>query len=138
MFGRDVVAAKIYPYIAPTATSILAFFAPVHALICVVFALILLDLVTGIWAAMRRGEKIKSAGIRRTVSKLFVYELAIVIGFLLQYMLKDFIPVANLVAGVIALVESKSLFENLGTIYGEDIFRSILTRLGSANDTQKR
>lgn len=129
---------QILSFLSPYAISILAFFAPIHTLLLVVLALIILDLCTGIWAAMKRGEKIKSAGIRRTVSKLLVYELAIIIGFLLQFMVKDFVPVANLAAGVIAVVEAKSLFENLGTIYGEDIFRNIITRIGSANDTPKK
>jgi phage-related holin len=118
--------------------AIVGFFAPIHTLMLVVVALVILDLITGMMAAHKKQEKISSAGIRRTVSKFLVFEVAILAGFLIQYILKDLIPIANLVAGVIALTEGKSLFENLNVIYGQDLFTKVITNLGSVNDTKKK
>lgn len=113
----------------------LAALAPIHAIMISVGFLIVADLVTGIWAAKKRGEKISSAAMRRTISKIVIYQLAVISGFLLEkYLLSDLLPVSKIVAGVIGLVEFKSMLENSGSIVGGDIFKMILAKLGSEND----
>src|SRR5574337_962739 len=87
----------------------IAALAPIHAILISVGVMILADLVTGIWAAKTRGEKITSAAMRRTISKILVYNISVITGFLLEtYLLSSIFPVAKLVAGVIGLVEMKS------------------------------
>lgn len=118
--------------------SLTAVFAPAKALIVVTGVLIFADLFTGILAARKRGEKIKSAALRRTVTKCFVYESAVLLGFLVEkYMLEGFIPVSKIAAGLISIVEMKSILENLDVINGHPIFTSLIKKLGSINDVQK-
>jgi phage-related holin len=128
---------KIYGYLYPFFLAIFTFFAPIHTLIAVVFALLIIDLLTGIAAARKRGERISSAGLRRTMSKILIYETAIVVGFLLQHLLGNLFPVANIVAAGFAVVEGTSLFENLNTISGKDLFRAAIVKLGSVNDSKQ-
>ena len=125
-------------FLRPLLLSVLAFLAPIQTLLCVVFVLVLLDFITGVWAAKKRGEAIKSAAMRRSVSKLFVYEFALLGGLLIQTLVGQSIPVVNLIAGMIGLVEGKSLLENLNVIYGGDLFKSVLEKLGSKNDTPRK
>ena len=114
---------------------ILAVFAPIKTIVITVFVLIIVDLIFGIYAAHKRGESITSAGIRRTVTKIFVYEFTILIAFLCQkYLLMDTIPIVNVLAGLIGLVEFKSLLENANDILGTDIFKTLIKQLGSKND----
>ena len=116
----------------------LAALAPIHAIMISVGFLIFADLVTGIWAAKKRGEKVSSAAMRRTVSKLLIYQLAIISGFLLEtYLLSDLIPISKIAAGAIGLVEFKSMLENSSAIVGTDIFKLILAKIGSENDKLK-
>lgn len=113
--------------------------APIHAVIVSVGVLIFADLVTGIWAAKKRNEKIGSAAMRRTVSKIVIYQTAVITGFLLEtYLLSGLLPVAKLVAGVIGLVEFKSILENSNSILGQDLFKSVLLKLGSENDPKRK
>jgi hypothetical protein len=42
------------------------------------------------------------------------------------------------VAGVIGMVEFKSILENSGHIVGGDVFKLILKKLGSENDPQNK
>lgn len=113
----------------------IAALAPIHTVIISVGIMILADLFTGILAAHKRGEKITSAAMRRTVSKIVVYQTAVITGFLLErYLLNDIIPVSKVVAGVIGLVEFKSILENSNKILGKDIFKSVLHLIGSEND----
>lgn len=97
--------------------------------------LIVADLVTGMIAAKKRGEKINSAAMRRTVSKMVVYQIAVISGFLLEtQLLHELLPVTKVVAGVIGMVEFKSILENGNTILGVNIFKEVIKRLGSKND----
>ena len=124
--------------ISPWLISMGAIFAPVKALIIVAGVLIFADLITGILAAKKKGEKINSAGLRRTATKLFVYESAIMLGYLVEHiMIADFFPVSKIAAGLISVVEFKSILENLDTINGSPIFGSLIKKLGSVNDVRE-
>lgn len=126
-------------YLQPFTLSLLAVFAPVKAILIVTGFLIMADLLSGVLAARKRGEVINSAGLRRTVTKCLVYNLAIISGFLVeQYMLSSIFPISKLIAGLISVVELKSILENLNTINGTDIFKTVLTQLGSQNDKLKK
>lgn len=98
-------------------------------------AMVLIDCASGIWAAHKRGEPITSAGLRRTFTKMVVYEMGIITAFLAEhYLLSDALPLIKLAGAAIALVEMKSVVENLNTINGSPIFVTLITALGSKND----
>lgn len=123
---------NLLKYLALSAWSILV---PIHAAMGAAGVLILVDLVLGILAARKRGEKITSAAMRRTISKMLIYQSAVITGFLCEkYLLSNFIPVSKLVAGVIGVVEMQSILENSDTINGGPIFKKVIKLLGSKND----
>lgn len=118
--------------------SILAIFAPIKAVLITVAVLIAFDFITGIWASKKRGDKISSSAMRRTVAKLLVYQLCVISGYLLEkYLLDGVIPAAKLIAGVIGIVETKSILENSQSITGMNIFKELINKLGSPNDSKK-
>ncbi len=122
-------------WLAKISLAVLAALAPIQTVLISVGVLILADSVTGIWAAYKRGEKISSAAMRRTISKIVIYQTAVITGFLLEtYLIDHLLPVTKIVAGIIGLVEFKSILENSNTIMGGDIFKMILQKLGSEND----
>ena len=49
-------------------------------------------------------------------------------------MLEGYVPISKIAGGLIGLVESKSIMENLNEIHGSDIFKSLIKKLGSDND----
>jgi phage-related holin len=115
--------------------SSVAFLLPIKMVILTAGILIFADLITGIFAAKKRGEKISSAGLSRTVAKLAVYQTVIVTGYMLQVnLLSNVVPVINIVGGVIGMVEFKSIIENANTILGADIFKEVIARLSSSNN----
>lgn len=117
----------------------LAALAPIKAIIVSVGILILADLITGIMAAHKRGEKISSAAMRRTISKMFVYQLTVISGFLLEkYLLDGVLPIAKIVAGVIGMVEFKSMLENVNKITGLDLLSEFIKKIGSKNDGEPK
>jgi len=119
-------------------TAIAAVFAPVQQVMLVTLIIMAVDLVLGIMASRKRGEPISSSGLRRTITKFFVYETSICIGFLVQqYMLSDLIPVVKIMSTFIGITELKSCLENLDEINGTPILKVIIEKLGSSNSGQQ-
>jgi len=125
-------------YAQPLLLSALAVIAPIKAILIVTGFLIFADLLSGVIAAHKRGEKITSGGLRRTITKCLVYNLAVISGFLVEkYMIADIVPISKLISGVISIVELKSILENLNSINGTNIFKTVISSLGSKNDEEK-
>ena len=116
---------------------LVAFLAPIHTFMIAVGVLITIDLATGLWRASKRKEKISSKGLRRTITKMFAYQGAIITAFLLESVfLGDIIPVVRIVAGFIAITEGKSIYENLGVITGLDFWSLIKEHLNSKSNKE--
>lgn len=113
--------------------------APIKAVLITVGILIMMDALTGMYAARKRGEELSSAAMRRTLSKFLVYQGVVITGFLLESnILDNLIPVAKICAGAIGMVEFKSILENANSIVGTNIFKAVLDKLGSDNDPNKK
>lgn len=79
---------------------------------------VLLDLYTGIKAAKKTGEKIRSHILRRTIIKIIEYWMVVVFGVLIDLLGLSFtwynIPYAAIIVTLcVLLIEGHSLFENL-------------------------
>lgn len=126
---------RILSILSKALTLLLIILAPIKAVMSTVGFLVFLDAATGVWAALKRKEAITSAALRRTISKMVIYQLAVISGYLIEtYLLGGSLPISKVVAGFIGLVEFKSVLENGNTILGTDIFKVLIKKLGSKND----
>ena len=108
----------------------IAVLAPIKPMLMTAMILLLIDLITGIWAALKRQEKIESAKLGRSITKFFLYNLAIITGFLMEtYMSIDFIPLVKISCALIALTEGKSIFENISSITGVNFLDKLKSHL---------
>ena len=105
------------------------FFAPITASIVGLGVLIFADVLTGCRAAKLRGEEIRSDRMARTVSKIIFYSIAIILSRVMEVSFMEWIPVAKLTAGYIAVVEFKSNMENIASITGVDIWKHLMTKI---------
>lgn len=111
---------------------------PIKPAIVTIFVLVIADLILGLLVARKSKDPITSAGFRRTITKLFVFELALIAGFLAEtYLIGDSFPVSKIISAFIGLTEIKSIIENLNIINGENIFASLIVKLGSENDNKR-
>ncbi len=126
----------IETWVKAVAVAAIACLAPIQAVLVTVTLLICSDFVLGTFAAKKRGEQVTSASMRRTVSKFLIYEAVVILGFLLQhYLMDDIMPVAKICAGAIGLVEFKSILENADELNGGSLFKALIDKLGSSNDS---
>lgn len=117
--------------------AIAAVFAPIKGLLVATLVLTIADMLSGIVAASKRGEAISSAGLRRSVSKIVIYEIAIVLAFIAETYMSDLIPFTKIVSSLVSVVELKSIYENLNAASGQDLLKSVIDKLGSVNQDIK-
>ena len=107
-------------------TFLVVFFAPTFQILLGIGFLVMTDFITGILASNKRGEKITSKKMRPTIMKGFGYMSAILIAFVIQNLFMQEMEVMKIVSGIIAMIELKSLDENLIDITGKSFFKQFL------------
>jgi len=113
--------------------------APIHAVLVSVGVLVFVDIVTGVWSAKKQGQAISSARLRDSVTKLLIYQVLIITGFLVEtHLIEGLIPIVKIAAGLIVAVEFVSVLENMNKILGNDMFQIIIDKLGSKNAVRKK
>ena len=105
--------------------------------------LICIDTITGIWKANKLGEKITSRKLSSIISKLALYEVTVIMFFLIdQFILNDIIltffsvpfMLTKVVALVLASIEVMSINENYKVVKGIDLWQSMKLLFARAKD----
>ena len=113
---------------------ITAFFLPISGILFLVGFLILIDTITGIWKAKKLKQAITSRKLSAIVSKLALYECAVIMLFCIDFWILDaivlkFFSVPLMVTKITALtlcsIELISISENYKVIYGINIWESL-------------
>ena len=111
----------------------LAFFLPISGILLMIGVLIIFDTVAGIWKAKKLGEKITSRRLSAIISKLALYELTVIMFFLIdRFILNDilltFFSVPFMLTKVVALVlssiEVMSINESWKQVHQLDLWQS--------------
>jgi len=113
----------------------LSVFLPIKELMLTIGFLVFADLVVGLWKAMKLKQRIRSRRMSDTVTKLLLYQLAIISSFLIEkYVITEMLPIAKLVGTVIAIIEFKSIIESIEAVTKQDIWSRIKTLIGRKSD----
>jgi phage-related holin len=99
------------------------FFAPIHSVLATVIALGAFDFMTGILASFKCDIPITSKKMYHSVVKVTLYTLLILVSFMCEkYMFKE-LPWTKLATSSIAMVELKSIYENISAVLGIDLWK---------------
>jgi len=107
---------------------------PISGIIFLVGFLILIDTITGIWKAKKLKQPITSRKLSAIISKLALYEVAVIMLYLIDYWILDaivlkFFSIPLMVTKITALtlcsIELISISENYKIIYGLNIWDSL-------------
>ncbi len=101
------------------------FFAPIYAAIASVIFLVLADTFTGVYAAYKQNEKITSRKLGNIITKILLYNLALISSHVAMVNLIPLIPLVQLCSGTIAIIEIKSIFENINKATKIDFWASV-------------
>ena len=120
-----------------------AFFMPISGILIMIGVLICIDTFTGIWKANKLEEKITSRKLSSIISKLALYEITVIMFFLIdRFILNDIIltffsvpfMLTKVVALVLASIEVMSINENYKVVKGIDLWQSMKLLFARAKD----
>ncbi len=127
-----------------------AFFLPISGILLMIGVLICIDTITGIWKAKKLGEKITSRKLSSIISKLALYEVTVIMFFLIdRFILNDImltffsVPfmLTKIVALVLSSIEVMSINENYKVVKGIDLWSALKNLLARSaeikNDINK-
>jgi phage-related holin len=137
----DVFMETVQSFIITLFFAALTEFAPLKNMVHALFFLVLVDLLTGVWASVSNGNKITARRFSRSLIKTFIYLLTIITVWTANKHILSSESVAlsidTIICGFIAITELKSIFENLQRISKQPILSILLERL-SAEATWKK
>jgi hypothetical protein len=123
-----------------------AFFLPISGILIMIGVLISIDTITGIWKANKLGEKITSRKLSSIISKLALYEITVIMFFLIdKFILNEIIlqffsvpfMLTKVVALVLASIEVMSINENYKIVKGIDLWQSMKLLFARAKDIKE-
>jgi hypothetical protein len=115
--------------------AVLAVFLPIKELMLTIGFLVAADMVVGIWKAIKLKQRIRSRRMSDTITKLMLYQLAIMSGFLIEkFIIIELIPITKLIATVIAIIEFKSIVESIEAVTGKDIWSKLKVIIGRKSE----
>ena len=113
----------------------LAVFLPIKELMLTIGFLVASDMLVGIWKALKLKQRIRSRRMSDTITKLLLYQIAIMSGFLIEtFIIAELIPITKLVATVIAVIEFKSIVESIESVTGKDLWSKLKTIIGRKSE----
>ena len=102
--------------------SVCGYFAPLGEILIVLFACIMADLVTGIWAARVKGLGIKSKRLKKTAVKIGLYFGVIMLIYSIDHAF-NILNLSSYTAWLIVGFEAYSVLENTMVITDNPVFR---------------
>ena len=135
-----ILLTTIQKSIVQLLTVVGAFFLPISGILFLIGFAIVVDTLTGIWKSKKLGIPITSRGLSAIISKLLLYEVAVIGFYLIDYwILNDiilkFFSVPLMLTKILSLtlvsLETLSISENYKAVKGIDIwsaFKNLLQR----------
>ena len=123
-----------------------AFFLPISGILLMIGVLIVIDTITGIWKAKKLGDKITSRKLSSIISKLALYEVTVIMFFLIdKFILNDILltffsvpfMLTKIVALVLSSIEVMSINENYKIVKGIDLWQSMKLLFARAKEVKE-
>lgn len=109
---------------------------PIQTALIATILIVFLDMVLGVSASLKEGYKITSRSLRRTVAKILVYEVTIILAHVLEAYMIDY-PLTKAATGLIGIVEGKSCLENLYRLTKVDLIKIVIDKFQLVYDNIK-
>lgn len=123
-----------------------AFFMPITGLMFLIGFAIFVDTITGVWKARKLKQPITSRGLSSMVSKMLLYEITVILFYLIDYfILNDIIltffsvplMLTKMLSLVLVSIEVVSINENYKAVKGIDLWVSAKNLITRAKELKK-
>jgi hypothetical protein len=142
----SILTASIQKSSLQLLTVISAFFLPITGILFLIAFAILVDTITGIWKAKKLKIKITSRGLSAVISKLLLYEIAVILFYLIdRFILNDIIlqffsvplMLTKILALVLVSIEVMSINENYEAVRGINMWTAMKNLFSRAKEIKK-
>jgi hypothetical protein len=122
------------------------FFLPITGILFLIGFAIVIDTITGIWKAKKLGIPITSRKLSAIISKLMLYEVAVILFYLIdRFILNDIIltffsvplMLTKILALVLVSIEVISISENYKAVKGIDLWQAMKLLFARARDIKQ-
>jgi len=122
------------------------FFLPITGILFLIGFAIVIDTITGVWKAKKLGMPITSRKLSAIISKLMLYEVAVILFYLIdRFILNDIILVffsiplmlTKILALVLVSIETLSISENIKAVKGIDLWQAMKLLFARARDIKQ-
>ena len=122
------------------------FFLPITGILFLIGFSIVVDTITGIWKSKKLGVPITSRKLSAIISKLMLYEVAVILFYLIdRFILNDIIltffsvplMLTKILALVLVSIETISISENYKAVKGIDLWQAMKLLFARARDIKQ-
>ena len=122
------------------------FFLPITGILFLIGFAIVVDTITGIWKAKKLGIPITSRKLSAIISKLMLYEVAVILFYLIdRFILNDIIltffsvplMLTKILSLVLVSIEVISISENYKAVKGIDLWQAMKLLFARARDIKQ-
>jgi len=122
------------------------FFLPITGILFLIGFAIVIDTITGIWKAKKLGIPITSRKLSAIISKLMLYEVAVILFYLIDsFILNDIIltffsvplMLTKILSLVLVSIEVISISENYKAVKGIDLWQAMKLLFARARDIKQ-
>ena len=122
------------------------FFLPITGILFLIGFAIVIDTITGIWKSKKLGVPITSRKLSAIISKLMLYEVAVILFYLIdRFILNDIILVffsiplmlTKILSLVLVSIEVISISENYKAVKGIDLWQAMKLLFARARDIKQ-
>ena len=122
------------------------FFLPITGILFLIGFSIVIDTITGIWKAKKLGIPITSRKLSAIISKLMLYEIAVILFYLIdRFILNDIIltffsvplMLTKILSLVLVSIEVMSISENYKAVKGIDLWQAMKLLFARARDIKQ-
>jgi hypothetical protein len=141
-----ILLSSIKQYIIQLLAVIGSFFLPISGILFLIGFAIVIDTITGVWRAKKLGIPITSRGLSAIISKLMLYEVAVIGFYLIDFwILNDIILVffsiplmlTKILSLVLCSIEVISINENIKAVKGLDLWASLKNLLQRSKEIKQ-
>jgi hypothetical protein len=142
----SILLSSIQKYIIQLFAVVGSFFLPISGILFLIGFAIAVDTLTGVWKSRKLGVPITSRKLSAVVSKLFLYEVAVILTYLIDYyilndIILQFFSVPLMLTKILSLVlvsiEAISISENYKAVKGIDIWSSLKNLLQRSKEIKQ-
>ena len=118
-------AQNFWEWLLKLLGAMVAMLLPIYNIMAAIVALIILDFISGVSAAIAVKDKFQASKIKKTVAKFIFYNVAVMSAFVVEKFLAPELPLIKIVGAFIGMTEFFSILRNLKKILGLDFTKAI-------------